>query len=95
MEIPSVALPAAQNICCLAGSAGLGVPLGFGLPGREFLGIPVPVNRGGLVVLSGANSLGALYEAGVISRFEPFSGVIDSSRFEPFHEVRNRLTVRV
>jgi repressor of nif and glnA expression len=95
LEIPSVALPAAQQLCRVAGAAGLGVPLGFGLPGQAFLGIPVPANRGGLAVLSGANPLAALYEAGVISRFEPYSGVIDSSRFEPFHEVRNRLTVRL
>jgi repressor of nif and glnA expression len=93
LEIPSIALPAVQQLCRVASAAGLGAPLGFGLPGQTFLGIPIPSDRSGLVVPSGANPLAALYEAGVINRFELHSGAIDSARFEPFHELRDRLAV--
>jgi len=64
-EIPAVSREDAEAILKEAQEAGLGSALMIGKPGQPLLGVPVGMERVGIVVAGGLNPVAAVEEAGI------------------------------
>lgn len=76
-EIPASAKDRAEEIIALADQAGLGRTIYIGRPGQPVLGMPVGVDRVGLVIPGGLNPVAACEEWGLEVENKALSTLID------------------
>jgi repressor of nif and glnA expression len=85
-EIPAVSKEDAEKILKKAEEAGLGSALVVGKPNQPLLGVPVGMERVGIVVPGGLNPVAALEEEGIETESKALTTLIDYSRLRSFWE---------
>lgn len=76
-EIPMLAKNRAQNTVDQAKKRGLNGVLKVGGPGESLYGLPVDVNRVGIVIVGGINPITAVEESGIATETKTVETVID------------------
>jgi HTH-type transcriptional regulator, global nitrogen regulator NrpRI len=86
-EIPAVAREKAEEILTMAKEAGLGGAMHIGKPGQPVLGMPVAIERVGLVVQGGLNPVAAAEEWGIETESKALVTLVDYSRLIKYSEI--------
>ncbi len=86
-EIAAVSLDRVQNILKQLVEAGIYGVLTIGKPSQPVVGIPVGVDRVGMVVAGGLNPLSAVEEAGIPTESKALSTLIDYKKLRSFWSV--------
>ncbi|MFH1683965.1 MAG: NrpR regulatory domain-containing protein [Candidatus Margulisiibacteriota bacterium] len=83
-EIPAAAKDKAEEIMRQAEQAGFGNAIYIGKPGQPVLGMPVGVDRVGLVIPGGLNPVAACEELGIETESQALSALVDYSQLKDF-----------
>ena len=86
-EIPSVSRDEAEAIIRKAESTGIGRAIMLGRAGQEMLGMPVGMERVGIVVPGGLNPIAAVEEYGIETESKALQTMIDFSQLKNFWEI--------
>ena len=86
-EIPAVSKEDAEAILKKTGEAGLGSAFTIGNSGQPLLGVPVGMERVGLVVLGGLNPIAAVEEAGIETESKALVTLIDYKQLKSFWDI--------
>jgi repressor of nif and glnA expression len=86
-EIPAVSKDEAEAILRKADSAGLGKILLIGRPGQPVLGMPVGMERVGIVIPGGLNPVAACEEWGIETESKALSALVDFERLKNFWDI--------
>jgi hypothetical protein len=86
-EIPAASRDEAEAILRRVESAGLGTALVLGKSGQTVLGMPVAVERVGLVVAGGLNPVAAAEEAGIETESKALVSLVDFSALINYREL--------
>jgi HTH-type transcriptional regulator, global nitrogen regulator NrpRI len=86
-EIPAATVHEAEAIIRKIESAGLGRVLMIGKPGQTILGIPIGVERVGIVVPGGLNPIAAVEEAGIETASKALSALIEADQLVSFADL--------
>jgi repressor of nif and glnA expression len=86
-EIPTIALPAAQNIIKKLDQIGLGGVLMMGKPNQPLLDIPVRSGRVGIIVAGGLNPIAALEETGIATQSSALHSLCDFAQLSAIDEI--------
>jgi len=86
-EIPAASVHEAEAIIRKIEAAGVGRALLLGRPGQTVLGIPVGMDRVGLVVPGGLNPVAACEEGGIETHSKALSTLADYSRLVKFESL--------
>jgi hypothetical protein len=86
-EIPAVSKNEAEAILRKADSAGLGKVMVIGRPGQAVLGMPVGVDRVGLVIPGGLNPVAAAEEAGIKTESKALITLVDYKQLKGFRDI--------
>ncbi|MFA5112840.1 MAG: NrpR regulatory domain-containing protein [Candidatus Margulisiibacteriota bacterium] len=86
-EIPAATVHEAEAIIRKIESAGLGRVLVIGKPGQTILGIPIGVERVGIVVPGGLNPIAAVEEAGIETASKALSALIEADQLVGFTDL--------
>jgi repressor of nif and glnA expression len=86
-EIPAISKQSAEVILALIESAGLGTALYIGRPSQPVLGMPVGVERVGIVVPGGLNPVAAAMEQGFEVESKALVALADYAQLVKFEEV--------
>lgn len=86
-EIPAASANEAEAIIRKIDSAGIGRALMIGKSGQMILGIPVRVDRVGIVVPGGLNPIAAAEEAGIEAESRALTALVDYKRLRKFETV--------
>jgi len=86
-EIPAPGRPLAEGVMAKLKEAGLGGPLVMGTTSEPVCGIPVELNRIGIVLLGGLNPVAAAKEAGIEVENDAMGTVIEYQRLVKFEEL--------
>ncbi len=81
-EIPMLARDSAQDIINQAKRNGLNGVLVMGAPGESLYGLPVDVNRVGIVILGGINPMTAVEESGIAIETKPMETTLDIAEMQ-------------
>jgi len=81
-EIPMLAKDRAQNITDQAKKRGLNGVLKVGGPGESLYGLPVDVNRVGIVIVGGINPMTAVEESGIATETKTVETTIDIAEMQ-------------
>ncbi|MEW6593077.1 MAG: NrpR regulatory domain-containing protein [Candidatus Hadarchaeota archaeon] len=85
-EIPMSARPHAKDIVSQAKFGGLGGVLVVGAPGEPLYGLPVEVNKVGVIVMGGINPIAAVEESGIKADTKTIEAVLDISEMKPIQQ---------
>lgn len=88
-EIPAASANEAEAIIRKIDSAGIGRALMIGKSGQTILGIPVRVDRVGIVVPGGLNPIAAAEEAGIETESRALTALVDYKRLRKFETIVN------
>jgi hypothetical protein len=83
-EVPAVSKHKAEEILSLADKAGFGSALYIGKPGQSVLGMPVGIDRVGIVIPGGLNPVAACEEWGLETQSHALSVLVDYDRLQEF-----------
>jgi HTH-type transcriptional regulator, global nitrogen regulator NrpRI len=83
-EVPAATVHEAEAIIRKIESAGLGRVILIGKPGQTLLGIPIGVERVGIVVPGGLNPIAAVEEAGIETASKALSALIEADQLVDF-----------
>jgi HTH-type transcriptional regulator, global nitrogen regulator NrpRI len=83
-EVPAATVHEAEAIIRKIESVGLGRVLLIGKPGQTLLGIPIGVERVGIVVPGGLNPIAAVEEAGIETASKALSALIEADQLVDF-----------
>jgi len=86
-EIPAASKDEAEAILRRTESAGLGRALMIGKPGQTVLGMPVGVERVGIVVPGGLNPIAAVEEAGIETESKALVTMVDYKKLVSFWDL--------
>ena len=86
-EIPAVSREEAEKIIAKAEAAGVGSAFLVGKPNQPLLGVPVGMERVGLVVPGGLNPVAALEEAGIETESKAWKALVDFDELQNFGEI--------
>jgi len=86
-EIPAVSKDEAEAILRKADSAGLGKVLLIGRPGQPVLGMPVGMERVGIVIPGGLNPVAACEEWGIETQSKALVALVDYGQLLDFAEI--------
>ncbi|MFA4857924.1 MAG: NrpR regulatory domain-containing protein [Candidatus Margulisiibacteriota bacterium] len=86
-EIPAISKQSAEAILALAEAAGLGTVLYIGRPSQPVLGMPVGVERVGIVVPGGLNPVAAAMEWGLEVESKALVALADYAQLVKFEEL--------
>jgi len=86
-EIPAISREKAEVILAQTEQAGLGGVLFVGKPGQPVLGMPVGVERVGLVVVGGLNPVAAVEEAGIETESKALVSLVEYSQLQSFWDL--------
>jgi repressor of nif and glnA expression len=86
-EIPAISKQSAEAILALAEAAGLGNALYIGRPSQPVLGMPVGVERVGIVVPGGLNPVAAAMEWGLEVESKALVALADYAQLVSFEEL--------
>ncbi len=86
-EVPAVSKDEAEAILRKADSAGLGKVLLIGRPGQPVLGMPVGMERVGIVVPGGLNPVAACEEWGIETVSKALVTLVDYQQLEDFDSI--------
>lgn len=86
-EIPAPCRPIAEEVVAKLKEAGLGGLLVMGTTGEPVCGIPVELNRIGMVLLGGLNPVAPAKEAGIDVEIDAMGTVIEYQSFSKFSEL--------
>ena len=86
-EIPAATVHEAEAIIRKIESAGLGRVMMIGKPGQTVLGIPIGVERVGIVVPGGLNPIAAVEEAGIETASKALSALIEADQLVSFADL--------
>ncbi|MEA3493111.1 MAG: NrpR regulatory domain-containing protein [Candidatus Margulisiibacteriota bacterium] len=85
-EIPAASKEKAEEIIKQAEKAGFGGAIYIGKPGQPVLGMPVGVDRVGLVIPGGLNPVAACEEWGIEAESQALSALVDFDRLKNFYD---------
>jgi len=85
-EIPMSARSHAQEIVSQAKYGGLGGVLIVGAPGEPLYGLPVDVNKVGVIVMGGINPIAAVEESGIKADTKTMEAVLDIAEMKPIQQ---------
>jgi len=83
-EIPAISREKAEVILAQTEQAGLGGVLFVGKPGQPVLGMPVGVERVGIVVVGGLNPVAAVEEAGIETESKALVSLVEYNQLQSF-----------
>lgn len=83
-EIPAASKDKAEEIIGQAVEAGFGGTIYIGKPGQPVLGMPVGVDRVGLVIPGGLNPVAALEESGIVTASTALTALVDYDQLVKF-----------
>jgi hypothetical protein len=86
-EVPSATVHEAEAIIRKIESVGLGRVIMIGKPGQTVLGIPIGVERVGIVVPGGLNPIAAVEEAGIETVSKALSTLVEADQLVNFKEL--------
>lgn len=86
-EIPAASANEAEAIIRKIDSAGIGRALMIGKSGQMILGIPVRIDRVGIVVPGGLNPIAAAEEAGIETESRALTALVDYKRLQKFDSI--------
>ncbi|MDD4179201.1 MAG: NrpR regulatory domain-containing protein [Candidatus Margulisbacteria bacterium] len=86
-EIPAASKDEAEAILRRTESAGIGRALMMGKPGQTVLGMPVGVERVGIVVPGGLNPIAAVEEAGIETESKALVTMVDYGKLINFFDI--------
>jgi len=86
-EIPAICQPLAETVIGRLREAGLGGLLMMGEVSRAICGVPVELNKVGMILAGGLNPVAAAVEAGVEAENQSMSTVMDYDRLIKFSEM--------
>jgi repressor of nif and glnA expression len=86
-EIPAICRQDAEKLLKRIDDTGLGNILLLGNPGQTVLGMPVGIDRVGVVVPGGLNPIAALEENGIETESKALSALIDYGSLKKFSEL--------
>lgn len=86
-EIPAVSHEKAEEIFDRVEQAGLGGVLFIGKPGQPVLGMPVGVERVGIVVAGGLNPIAAVEEAGIETESKALGSLLEYNQLQSFWDL--------
>jgi repressor of nif and glnA expression len=86
-EIPAASANEVEAIIRKMDSAGVGRALVIGKSGQMILGIPVRVDRVGIVVPGGLNPIAAAEEAGIETESRALTALVDYGRLQKFASI--------
>ncbi|HVN67412.1 MAG TPA: NrpR regulatory domain-containing protein [Candidatus Sulfotelmatobacter sp.] len=86
-EVPAATVHEAEAIIRKTESAGLGRVLLIGKPGQTVLGMPIGVERVGIVVPGGLNPIAAVEEAGIETASKALSALIEADQLVSFNSL--------
>lgn len=86
-EIPAASRDEAEAILRRADSAGLGRTLMIGKAGQTILGVPVGVERVGIVIPGGLNPIAAAEESGIATESKALVSLVDYQQLISFWEL--------
>jgi repressor of nif and glnA expression len=86
-EIPTIALPVAQNIIKKLEQIGLGGVLMMGKPHQPLLDIPVSSGRVGIIIAGGLNPIAALEETGIATQSSALHSLCDFAQLSDIDEI--------
>ncbi|KIX13477.1 DUF128 domain-containing protein [Dethiosulfatarculus sandiegensis] len=89
-EIPAPAAEQARLLSARMQKIGIGGIVLVGRPGQPLLGVPVPTDRVGLVVIGGLNPLAAVEEAGISTTNHAMGALMPFQALHPFQEILNK-----
>src|SRR5574340_58855 len=83
-EIPVVCLDQAQRLATHLNERGIRGVLVIGKPNSPLLGVPVGIDKAGIVVIGGLNPIAVLEENGIETENTAMSTLVEYSRLVPF-----------
>ena len=86
-EIPAASVHEAEALIRKIEAAGIGRVLMLGKPGQTMLGMPVGVERAGLVVPGGLNPVAACEERGIETESKALSALVDYGQLVSFESL--------
>jgi repressor of nif and glnA expression len=86
-EIPAIARQSAENVLALAEEAGIGKALHIGRPNQPVLGMPVGVDRVGVVIPGGLNPVAAAEEWGIETESKALTAIVDYTHLIKFSSI--------
>ncbi|MFH1826230.1 MAG: NrpR regulatory domain-containing protein [bacterium] len=86
-EIPAVSANEAEAIIRKIESAGIGHALMIGKTGQAILGMPVKMDRVGIVVPGGLNPIAAVEEAGIETQTSALGALVSYERLQKFSTI--------
>lgn len=86
-EIPAVSVNEVEAIIRKTESAGIGRALMIGRLGQPILGMPVKMERVGIVVPGGLNPIAAVEEAGIETQTSALGTLVDYKQLESFDDI--------
>lgn len=89
-EIPVVCMDKAKKLARTMGERGIQGLLLIGSPNTPLLGVPVGIDKVGIVVVGGLNPVAALEEQGISTESRAMSILYDYSRLIPFRDIISR-----
>jgi len=89
-EIPAVCLDEAKRVGRVLSSYKLGGIMIMGSPNRPLLEIPAGIDKVGMVVVGGLNSIAAVEEAGIHTKSSAMSAMMEYERLERYGDVVRR-----
>lgn len=89
-EIPTIALPAAQDVIQKLDQLGLGGVLMVGKPNQPLLDIPVSSGRVGIIVAGGLNPIAALEEIGIATQSSALHSLCEFYRLQSIDDIADK-----
>ncbi|MFH1386360.1 MAG: NrpR regulatory domain-containing protein [bacterium] len=86
-EIPAASRDEAEAILRRAESAGLGKAIMIGKAGQTILGVPVGLERVGIVIPGGLNPVAAAEESGIVTESKALVSIIDYDKLISFWDL--------
>lgn len=91
-EIPSVCVDKAETLIEKMVHAGIGGVILLGKPNQSLLGIPVGLDRVGIIVVGGLNPIAALEEANIPSESHAMSAIYQYSKLMGFENMYKKIS---
>jgi repressor of nif and glnA expression len=89
-EIPAVCLEEAKRVSRALSSYKLGGIMLIGSPNRPLLEIPVGIDKVGMIIVGGLNSIAAVEETGMLTESKAMSTLIEYEKLEGFSDAMRR-----
>jgi HTH-type transcriptional regulator, global nitrogen regulator NrpRI len=89
-EIPAVCLEEAKRVSRALSAYKLGGIMLLGSPNRPLLEIPVGIDKVGMIIVGGLNSIAAVEETGMPTESKAMSALIEYGKLEGFSEAMRR-----